>query len=64
MYNPRSSCSNGISSPCKNNVEGEVVGSRFIKCICNLTITIEKNIKCTRDATDARMDFRKELKHK
>jgi len=45
-------------------VDGEVVGSRFIECICNLTIKIEKHIKCTRDATDARMDFGKELKHK
>ena len=35
LCKPMSFGSNGISSSCKNKVEGEVMGSRTILCVCN-----------------------------
>jgi hypothetical protein len=39
---PMSSSSNGTYSPCKSMVEGEVMVSRAIGCMCNLPIIKEK----------------------
>ena len=39
---PMSFCSNGTYFPCKNMVEGEVMGSKLITRMCNLPITKKK----------------------
>jgi hypothetical protein len=38
-----SSASNSISSPCKNGMEGEVVGSKPGGCLCNLLMIRTKD---------------------
>lgn len=34
---------NGTSFPCRSKVEGEIVGSKPTKCVCNLPIKDQKN---------------------
>ena len=42
VIEPKSSSSNYASSPCKNKVEDDVVGSRFTKRVRNLPIKERK----------------------